>query len=75
MQVWTGYSQSLRAGDGVLTLNVDMACTAFLEQDPVLKFLTKAAGVVNESGLANMTPVQLRKAQKAISGLKVLFQS
>jgi len=70
MQVWTGYSQSLRAGDGVLTLNVDMACTAFLEQDPVLKFLMKAAGVANEGGLSNMASMQLRKAQKAIAGLK-----
>ena len=37
----------------------------------MLKFLAKAAGVANEGQLANMGNGQIRKAQKAISGLKV----
>ena len=31
MQVWLGYQQSLRPVQGSLSLNVDLAATAFLE--------------------------------------------
>jgi hypothetical protein len=73
MQVWTGYKQSLRAGNGMLTLNVDMSCTAFLEEDPVPKYLARAANLPNESGLANIKPGDryFKKAEKAIARLKV----
>lgn len=71
MQVWQGYRQSLRAGDGILTLNIDMACTAFLQQDPVSTFLVKSANLVNDNALQGMAERDVSKAQKAIRGLKV----
>ena len=71
MQVWTGYTQSLRAGDGCLTLNVDMACTAFLREEPVMAFVQRAAFLMGENQLTQMSNDQIKKANKALSGLQV----
>lgn len=67
-EVWQGWTQSLRVGEGCLTLNVDMACTAFLQEVPVLQYLANAAAVHNVDSMNN---VQFKKARKAIMGLKV----
>jgi eukaryotic translation initiation factor 2C len=44
VQVWLGYQQSLRPVQGSLSLNVDLAATAFLEVQllPTKKFLISA---------------------------------
>ena len=73
-QAWLGYQQSLRPCETGLTLNVDIACTAFLEQIPCIDFLAKNAGVAVPQ-LSQIGGVQLRKAAKAISGLKVRHES
>ena len=36
-QVWLGYQQSLRPVQGALSLNVDLAATAFLEVPSLLR--------------------------------------
>lgn len=38
-QVWLGYQQSLRVSEMGLTLNVDVASTAFVEAQPVRQFI------------------------------------
>lgn len=57
----------------MLTLNVDVSHTAFLEQDSVPKYLAKALQLPSESALAGLLQDgrMFRKAEKAISGLKV----
>ena len=40
-QVWLGYQQSLRPVHMGLSLNVDLAATAFLEEQPVVNFLAR----------------------------------
>ena len=74
MQVWIGYTQSARPCENGLTLNVDMACTAFLQEVPVPRFLVQAAGLMNEQQLASMNPQQRRRARKAIAGLQVTMR-
>ena len=44
-QVWLGYQQSLRPCQVGLAINVDIACTAFLEEMPVPDYLAKSAGL------------------------------
>ena len=68
--MWTGYSQSLLASDGCLSLNIDMSCTAFLEQSPVISYLAKAVNIPGQM-ISEMNKAQHRKATKAIAGLKV----
>jgi len=41
-QVWLGYQQSLRPLHMGLSLNVDLAATAFLEEQPVVNFLVRS---------------------------------
>ena len=41
MKVWLGYQQSLQPLHMGLSLNVDLAATAFLEQQPVINFLVR----------------------------------
>lgn len=74
MQAWIGYQQSLRPCESGLTLNVDLACTAFIQEQPVPKFLAEAAGVLSEHELANLGDVGLKKVKRAIEGLKVCQQ-
>lgn len=71
MQVWLGYQQSLRPLHAGLTLNVDMAATAFLEPQMVIDFLQKAIGLRSPQEFAHLTPMQHRKATRAITGLRV----
>lgn len=71
-QVWLGYQQSLRPVEMGLSLNVDLAATAFLEARPVVEYLTKPARLRDvrefERGIS---PVQHKKATKAIMGIMV----
>ena len=71
LQVWLGYQQSLRPSQGGLTLNVDMAATAFLEPQPVIEFLQRAVNLRSPRDFACLTPQQHRAASKAITGIKV----
>lgn len=41
LKVWLGYQQSLQPLHMGLSLNVDLAATAFLEQQPVVTFLVR----------------------------------
>jgi eukaryotic translation initiation factor 2C len=75
LQVWLGYQQSLRPSQGGLTLNMDMAATAFLEPRPVIDFLLRAVGLRSPQDFARLTPQQHRAASKAITGIKVWHDS
>ncbi len=71
MQVWLGYQQSLRPSQAGLTLNMDMAATAFLEPQPVVDYLLRAVGMRTPQDFARLTPQQHRTASKAITGIRV----
>ena len=71
MQVSQGYMQSLRPERLGLALQVDMAVTAFLEPGPVIDYLQRAAGLRDPRDFARASPIQLKKANKAIIGIKV----
>lgn len=73
VQVWRGYSQSLRFEQLGLALNVDMAVSAFLEHGPVIDFLQRAAGLHDPRAFAHARPQQIGKASRAIFGVKVSF--
>ena len=70
-----GYQQSLRPCEAGLALNVDSACTAFLEESPVLDFMVKAAGAFNVEQLGHCQEHQMRKISKALIGIKVSTMS
>ena len=75
VQAWLGYYQSLRPCETGLTLNVDLACTAFLSEQQTTKFLAAAAGLYDVTDLARMNDRQHAKAKAAISGLEVRPQA
>lgn len=72
MQVWLGYKQSLRPCENGLTLNIDVAATAFLQPVPVLQHLANVLRKRDDL-LTLEDRNDLRKAHKALSGLKVTF--
>ena len=69
-QVWLGYNQSLRPAELGLTLNIDMAATAFLEVQPVLDFISRALNLRPQQ-LTSADPRTIKKASRAITGIKV----
>ena len=69
-QVWLGYTQSLRPTQCGLTVNMDMAATAFLEVQPVIDFLMRAVGFRTPAQFAGAPPAVVRKAERVIKGLK-----
>jgi Argonaute linker 1 domain len=73
LQVWLGYSQSLRATDSGLSLNVNTAAAAFLEEQPVVNLMAAAAGLRDASDIerSGLTPDRQRKMSKAVTGVKV----
>lgn len=74
LQLWLGYQQSLRPCQDGLALNVDLACTAFLEEMPVPDFLAKSAGLYSVDQLSEASEMQKKKAARAIIGIKVTFR-
>ena len=68
-QAWLGFSQSLRPSQGGLTLNVDIAATAFLEPVPCLDYLCRNADL--RDPMMQLAPMARKKASKAFQGIKV----
>ena len=68
--MWLGYNQSLRPTEVGLTLNIDMAATAFLEVQKLVDFICRALGI-RPPQLASADPRTIKKASKAITGIKV----
>ncbi len=66
-QVWLGYSQALKSTVGGLTLNVDMAATAFLRPGSVSEYLMELLGL---RSLDCMKQFHRKKANKAIAGVR-----
>lgn len=75
MQAWLGYQQSLRPCETGLTLNVDLACTAVLQELPVPIFLKQSLGISSDRDLNEMCKdnPRLRRATKAIASLTVIL--
>jgi eukaryotic translation initiation factor 2C len=72
VQVWLGYQQSLRPCQAGLSLNVDIAATAFLEVQPAIDYLARSAGLRETRDLIRgLNPGQLKKANKAFAGIMV----
>ena len=69
MQAWLGFSQSLRPSQGGLTLNVDIAATAFLEPVPCLDYLLRNADM--RDPMQQLAPMARKRAGKAFQGIKV----
>lgn len=71
-QVWLGYQQSLRPAEKGLTLNVDIAATAFLEQQPVIEYMARLAGLRDVRELKTYgLGENARKVSKGMQGIKV----
>lgn len=71
MQVWLGFSQSLRACEAGLTLNVDVASTAFVQAQGAVEFVARAAGMRPDLLSNGLTGNQLRTATKAANNMQV----
>ena len=72
VQVWLGYQQSLRPSEKGLTLNVDVAATAFLEQQPVIEYMARIAGLRDVRELKSFgLGESARKVSKGMQGIKV----
>ena len=70
--MWLGYQQSLRPCQAGLTLNVDIAATAFLEEQDMLPFMAAALGGRGVD-LQRLNPGQQRKLARAVRGVQVQF--
>jgi hypothetical protein len=70
-QVWLGYHQSLQSTQSGLTINVDTAATAFLEEKCVLDFLVIVLRLRGPKDLAFMSADRKWKANRAMIGKKV----
>ncbi|KAK9869069.1 hypothetical protein WJX84_001880 [Apatococcus fuscideae] len=69
-EAWLGFRQSLRPCQGGLSLNVDIAATAFLKPSHALDYLRDVVGI---SGFdRELTPMANRKASRALRGIKVI---
>lgn len=66
-----GYSQSLRPTLAGLTVNIDLAATAFLEVQPVSQFILFNIGMRDINDFGRMSPLLKKKASKAIAGIRV----
>jgi len=71
-EVWLGFSQSLRACATGLTLNVDVASTAFVSAQPMVEYVARAAGVRPDLINQGLSGNQLRAATKAALKLQVV---
>ena len=70
--MWLGYQQSLRPSEKGLTLNVDIAATAFLEQQPVTEYMARLAGMRDVRELKSFgLGENARKVSKGMQGIKV----
>ncbi|OQR82280.1 Argonaute1 (AGO1), partial [Achlya hypogyna] len=68
-ELWFGYHQSLRPTQSKLTLNIDMAATAFIEATSVLDYLSAAC---NFRGTPrDLSPQQHHAVAKAMKMIKV----
>jgi len=63
MQLLTGMQQSVRPGDGGITVNVDVAHTTVYEPLPLPQFLTTAMGLRDARGLERLQPGQSMQAK------------
>lgn len=70
-EVWLGHSQSLRACETGLTLNVDVASTAFIQAQPAVDFVARAAGMRPDLLANGLTGNQLRTATKAANNIQI----
>ena len=68
--MWLGYNQSLRPAEVGITLNIDMAATAFLEVQKLMDYISRVLGI-RPNQLASADPRLIKKASKAITGIKV----
>ena len=70
VQVWLGFSQSLRSCMAGLTLNVDVASSAFVTAQPLVDYVARAAGVRPDMINNGLAGNQLRSATKASLNLQ-----
>ncbi|KDO27771.1 hypothetical protein SPRG_07370 [Saprolegnia parasitica CBS 223.65] len=68
-EVWFGYHQSLRPTQTRLTLNIDMAASAFLEAVPALDYMSEACGLRGVP--SELSPQQHHAVAKAFKGVQV----
>ncbi|CAK4646856.1 hypothetical protein LEN26_009490 [Aphanomyces euteiches] len=68
-ELWFGYHQSLRPTQSQLTLNVDMAATAFVEAMPALDYLVETCRLQDVP--ATLSKFQIADANKAFRGVKI----
>ncbi|RHY23498.1 hypothetical protein DYB32_009171 [Aphanomyces invadans] len=68
-ELWFGYHQSLRPTQSQLTLNIDMAATAFVEAMPALDYLLETCRLSDIP--TSMGKAQISSASKAFRGIKV----
>ncbi|RHY09601.1 hypothetical protein DYB25_010480, partial [Aphanomyces astaci] len=68
-ELWFGYHQSLRPTQTQLTLNIDMAATAFVESMAALDYLVETCRLQDVPTM--LTKPQASNAAKAFRGIKV----
>ncbi|KAK3243578.1 hypothetical protein CYMTET_46787 [Cymbomonas tetramitiformis] len=72
MELWTGYSQTIRASQCGLTVNQDMASAAFIKDGEVLPLLLQELNVRSPEVLErNFNPNLLRAATRTLAGLQM----
>jgi len=63
VQLLTGMRQSVRAGDGGVTVNVDVAHTAVYDAVPLSAFLLKSMGLRDPRALERLRKTQYMQAK------------
>ncbi|PIA43518.1 hypothetical protein AQUCO_01900127v1 [Aquilegia coerulea] len=71
LECWRGYYQSLRPTQMGMSLNIDVAATAFYEAIPVAEYICKLLNIRDSS--RPLTDIDRTKVKKALRGLRVEF--
>ncbi|OQS04315.1 Argonaute1 (AGO1) [Thraustotheca clavata] len=68
-ELWFGYHQALRPTQSKLTLNIDMAATAFIEAASAIDFMCAACNMRDVP--RELSPIQHRAIAKAFKSVKI----
>ncbi|KAJ1950169.1 hypothetical protein FBU59_000808 [Linderina macrospora] len=74
LELWRGFSLSVRPGEGKLFLNINTAVTAMYTSGPLIPVIHNVLGVRNDQSLCGFDASQTRKLATYLHGLPLLVK-
>ncbi|KAF8058950.1 AGO1 [Scenedesmus sp. PABB004] len=75
-EAWAGYRQAVKPCQGGLTLNIDLAATAFLTSGPLLRVICSVLNLRNPGeliGPQGLPPRAMRQLKETVRGVRVAY--